>query len=180
VKDLEGSNKIICGQILFHEDLDQATYIHEASFDIPPTFMDKVVKQGNSRKQGFVANGESFTYATAPLEFTQRVSTTASAAHSLGLALALKGGIPESGVSLDKRLEHLRGEFNKVEGMERIPIVVGFATRDGSEDKESSQQFGWVFGPSAVPDVKRGDLQLSHSIRAFEVSSDLSLPSWWP
>lgn len=110
-------------------------------------------------------------YDVGPREQVQQVGTNARAANSVGLALAIAGSKPGSGVGGNLDANFARQASGKAEVRERVPAVVGYSV--GSKDT-----FGWVLGPRATLDPK-GKLDLGHGIKPYDLTVDLSVPGWW-
>jgi hypothetical protein len=130
--------------------------------------------------------GNSYAYTALPVQRAQRLSTVASAANSLQLALALSAALPQSGIGINAGLGSLRNTVGKIDALERAPIIVGFS--DGGEEKGAKSHpqdvhqahFGWVFGPSVRANPKKNTLELRQTVASHQVLADLSLPAWWP
>ena len=142
-------------------------------------------QRGSSDPTRAKADGNSFAYRALPVERAQRVSTAASAADSVQLALALSGGYPAAGVAGDLGLAQARSATGKADAMERAPLVVGFA--DGTSANETAVEgfseeahFGWVFGPYVGLDPPKKRLVLRHTVKNHQVMADVSVPAWWP
>jgi len=73
----------------------------------------------------------AFAYAASPLEMSQRISTVASAITSLELGLNVAAQL--QGANLGADLSYLRSARGQADALERLPIVVGFSDRSGSE-----------------------------------------------
>lgn len=149
---------------------------------------------------GAAKGGSAFAYATSPAEEAQRISTVASSARSLELAMSLSATLAQYGVEGDGDLGSLQTLSGSVEARERIPSVVGFSDRVVGEfaiaipdwcegvvlkssrlpKKGQRPQFGWVFGPKARIDAEQGELVLEHTVASHDVSADISVPGWWP
>lgn len=110
-------------------------------------------------------------YDVGPREQVQQVGTNARAANSVGLALAIAGSKPGSGVGGNLDANFARQASGKAEVRERVPAVVGYSV--GSKDT-----FGWVLGPRATLDPK-GKLDLGHGVKPYDLTVDLSVPGWW-
>lgn len=140
----------------------------------------------------WIPRGGSYVYAVAPTEKTQIVSSVASAAQSLQLALAASGALPNAGVSAEGGLGYAQNAVGKVQALERIPSVVGFADRSrrsGIEPDQRRAEFGWVFGPRVRLDPAHRtflgypstpQLVLEQPLSNYAVSADVVLPGWWP
>lgn len=117
-------------------------------------------------------DGPIAIYEVGPRSLVQQVSTVARAANSLSLAVSLAGSAPGSGVSANAAAGYSRQAMGRAAMLERLPAVIGYSVR-------GEGTFGWVFGPRATLDPK-GKLILDQSEREYDLSVDLSIPSWWP
>ncbi|MDB5576430.1 MAG: hypothetical protein JWR80_1606 [Bradyrhizobium sp.] len=117
-------------------------------------------------------DGPVSIYEVGPRSLVQQVSTVARNANSLSLAVSLAGSAPGSGVAANAAAGYSRQAMGRAAMLERLPAVVGYSVR-------GEQTFGWVFGPRATIDPK-GKLVLDQGLREYDLSVDLSVPSWWP
>jgi len=155
------------------------------------------------------ACGRPVVYSVTPTEQAQRVSTLASAANSVQMALALSAGLPGYGAGGQAGVSDLRSAAGTADALERLPLVVAFSeprysasaksapgktaapstanaapgktesTPDRSPDK--SDRFGWVFGPqSYITSGKETKVGLRHSVSVHQVAVEVSVPVWWP
>lgn len=110
-------------------------------------------------------------YEIGPREQVQQISTVARSANSLALAASLAGSAPGSGVAADAAASYSRQAIGRATALERVPSVVGYSVAgDGV--------FGWVLGPRAVIDA-RGKVKMEQMLKPYDLSVDLSVPSWW-
>ena len=141
----------------------------------------------------FLAKGNAYSYATHPIERTQRVSTIARSANSMELALAISANIAQAGAGVQGEVGFIRSAVGNVEALERAPIVVGFADRRARFERNQkagtdpvylsevqAPQSGWIFGPAARINARTNELELRHSTRSYRLAADVSLPGWWP
>jgi hypothetical protein len=133
----------------------------------------------NIAEAGEPARGDVYAYAAYPLERAQRVSTLASAANSMRLALALSAAVPQAGAGVEAGSDYVKSAVGKVDALERVPRVVGFA-RGISEKSQEEPLFGWVFGPRLLLDPKENQLEPRQTVSTEDVMVDLSVPAWWP
>jgi hypothetical protein len=140
------------------------------------------------------AKGRGFAYATTPFESAQRLSTAASATRRLDIALSLAAMVPGSGISGEAGARFSRSATGNLDALERVPLVVGFSDRQirntpikvastGSATglvAETDPVIGWVFGPPVNIDTREDALRHRQRVINHSVSSDVSLPSWWP
>jgi hypothetical protein len=129
---------------------------------------------------GIVAKGAAVVYSVAPGEQAQRLSSVASAANSVQMALGLAAGMPASGVGLQAGLGHLKSAVGNAEALERLPLVVGFSEQ---EPKTKVSRFGWVFGPQSyikIPQRGEPSISLRHVVTTYQTAVDISVPVWWP
>ena len=147
-------------------------------------------KPGNKVKR---AEGSAYAYTSSPLEKSQRISTNAQAARSLEMALSVAASLPTQGLSGGLDLGYVRESAGIAEAFESQPIVVGFAERRATIEREvkgtgdpvyqsdhQAPQIGWVFGPKVRMNPEKSELKLIHGFATHEVSGDLSIPGWWP
>jgi hypothetical protein len=120
----------------------------------------------------------TFVYQITPFEMAQQISTLASAANSLQLALAASGAIPGQGIGIDASAAYSQTAVGKISAIERIPLVMGFSRAVSSSN--TNPQFGWVFGPKVRVDPEKKELVLEQANKPYDVSVDISVPGWWP
>lgn len=118
----------------------------------------------------------AFPYSTDPMMRVQRVSTVASAANAIELAAGLSAQMPGSGASVGAGVDFARRASGRVDAMERVPEVIGFA---GANSGSNAYEFGWVFGPQLSVDTEGNKLLLRQRARTVPVSADISVPGWW-
>lgn len=118
----------------------------------------------------------AFPYNTDPMMRVQRVSTVASAANAIELAAGLSAQMPGSGASVGGGVDFARRTSGRVDAMERVPEVIGFA---GASPGSEGYEFGWVFGPRLSVDTDGSKLLLRQRARTVPVSADISVPGWW-
>lgn len=140
------------------------------------------------------AKGHGFAYATTPFESAQRLSTAASATRRLDLALSLAAMVPGSGISGEAGARFSRSATGNLDALERVPLVVGFSDRQVRNTPikvastgsgagfvaDTDPVIGWVFGPPVNIDSREDALRHRQRVINHSVSSDVSLPSWWP
>lgn len=132
-------------------------------------------------------------YEVGPIELAERRSTVASAAHSFEAAVALAAALPNAGVGIDAGLGYMQAVSGKVDALERLPLVIGFANEGGvmategeipptanPHDEFNPARFGWLFGPRMQVNEREKKLELIHRPANYKVSADLSVPGWWP
>jgi hypothetical protein len=145
-----------------------------------------------------------YAYAITPGEINQRVSNALSATTNLQMALAAQQ---------TKILDNFQGGLladarETLEGLERFPLVVGFSSRAGAENKAVKSQsqvspnnsdipaatpnmtcqntwteegcptFGWIFGPKYRSQSKAQKLE--QMVASYDLAVDVSFPGWWP
>lgn len=165
----------------------KATANEVRGINAPSAFENSLTLESAGQK---LANGQVFAFGATPAELAQRLSTTASTATSMQLALTLSG----------KKTEMVRGQLDSgyMEGigqtaamLERLPLVVGFSDRTepakiggklepADEVSKPTPKFGWVFGPKGRFDVARKRFIFEQAVGSYDVAADISLPSWWP
>ncbi|HEV6965932.1 hypothetical protein [Roseateles sp.] len=118
----------------------------------------------------------AFPYSADPMMRVQRLSTVASAANAVELAAGLAAQMPGSGASLGAGVGYARRASGRVDAMERVPEVIGFA---GRTEDDGDYEFGWVFGPRLSVDTAGNRLLLRQQARTVPVSADVSVPGWW-
>lgn len=152
----------------------------------------------SSLKRMYTLGGDPYVYAAQPLELAQQISTVASAAEAIQLGLALRAALPTEGVNARGAFDLASAALGKVDAIERAPTVVGFARNDlrgpfteqsngpSTPDREPNDppvyrnEFGWVFGPRVRIDPERSRLDLVQQLATYNVTADVSLPSFWP
>ncbi|SFW26689.1 hypothetical protein [Nitrosovibrio sp. Nv17] len=131
----------------------------------------------------------AYPYGIDPVLRSQRMSTLASAANALDLAMAVSAQVPSIPLSLGGSAGYSQLAAARVDAMERVPRVFGFAGPGDDEDDSDSgcrdgavckYEFGWIFGPKLMLDPKGHKLSLRQDARTEKVSVDISVPGWWP
>jgi hypothetical protein len=142
---------------------------------VPDRFRAVVVKAANDVR----------VYEVGPREQVQQVSTAARAAEEFSLAMALVTKAPAAGGGANAGLGYSRSAIGKVDVVERLPVVVGFAQARGSwentdEDPGVTQpQFGWILGPRVnTVDPEEGSLRLQQGQKTYDLSADLAVSGW--
>lgn len=115
-------------------------------------------------------------YNIGPREQVQQISTVARAAESLAFAAQLAASKPSSGAALQAASSFSRQAIGRAEMRERVPSVVGYAV--AADESSASSAFGWVIGPQAQIDSGRGKVRISQPLRTYDLSVDLSVPSF--
>jgi hypothetical protein len=110
-------------------------------------------------------------YEVGPREQAQQVSTVARSAQSLALAVALAAAAPSAGVAGNLGAGFRRDIMNRASALDRVPEVVGYSVG-------GKRTFGWVVGPHATTD-SRGRAEVRQAAKTYDLSVDLSVPSWW-
>ena len=87
------------------------------------------IPKPNPLPSGRLAQGQAYAYGTTPLELAQRLSTTASTAASMEMALAVSGKLQAESGSLLGGSDYMRSMAQTAAFLERIPLVVGFSDR---------------------------------------------------
>ena len=88
-----------------------------------------VDKRKPRNDDGWLASGQAYGYGTTPIELAQRLSTTASTAASMEMALALSGKLQGDSGSALGGADYMRSMAQTAAFLERIPLVVGFSDR---------------------------------------------------
>ncbi|HEX8554514.1 MAG TPA: hypothetical protein VF695_07395, partial [Sphingomonas sp.] len=124
-------------------------------------------------------------YEVGPREQVQQTSTAARAAEAFSLAAAISAKAPSAGAAARAGLGYSRNAAGKVDLIERLPVVVGYAQARGtwtnSNEGAASRQarFGWLLGPRVnTVDPRRGTLELEQGQRTYDLSADLSVSGW--
>jgi hypothetical protein len=128
------------------------------------------------------AAGMAYPYSVDPVLRSQRVSTVASAANALDLAAAVTAQLPQYGAGVGADMGYSRRAAGRVDTIERVPQVFGFAgpIRYQDDPQKQTYEFGWVFGPKMSLDANGNNLVLRQEARTQQVSADISVPAWWP
>lgn len=127
---------------------------------VPQNFLDELADRPTIR-----------VYEIGPREQMQQISTVSRVANNLSLALALAGSKPTTGLSANAAANYTRQAFGRAATIERVPSLIGYAATEDT--------FGWVVAPKAVLDPK-GSINLEQTLRALDLSVELSVPGWWP
>jgi hypothetical protein len=61
--------------------------------------------------------------------------------------------------------------MNRASALDRVPEVIGYSVG-------GQRTFGWVIGPHATTDT-RGRAMVEQVTKSYDLSVDLSVPSWW-
>jgi hypothetical protein len=98
----------------------------------------------------------------------------------MDLALSVQAAVQNS--QTDAASEYARRAAQTAAALERVPLVVGFSDRrsDAASYPEVVPQFGWVFGPRFRYDAIGGKFVFEQGVASYDVSADVSVPSWWP
>jgi hypothetical protein len=100
------------------------------TFKVPDDFISKVIDKRRPRTdEGWLATGQAYGYGTTPIELAQRLSTTASTAASMEMALALSGKLQGDSGGVLGGSDYMRSMAQTAAFLERIPLVVGFSDR---------------------------------------------------
>lgn len=118
-------------------------------------------------------------YEVGPRERVQQMSSTARAADAIGLAAAIAGQIPSSGIGANGNIAYARSATGKADMLERVPLVVSFAEAR-EQQPESAAAFGWLLGPRVSLEAGRKQLVLRQQLKPYDLSVDLAVPGWWP
>lgn len=178
---------------------DAATCASEAEKDLTPveqaTIKTKTDAQEKEVPDAFysalvgpdeVARGRVAAYAVTPAELAQRVSTVARAGSAVQMAASLSAILPTNGLGVNSALGYSRAATGKVDTLERVPLVVGYAepgdtTTDGEPKVDGLQPgFGWLLGPKVVIDPAGKALSLEHQLAPYDLTADVVMPGWWP
>ncbi len=125
--------------------------------------------------------GHSFAFAVTPTDEAQRISTLQRAARAMQLSLGLAATVPQSGLNLTGSVNYLKAASGSIDALERVPRVIGFAGRDPAvTNGVEGAAFGWLFGPEVSVDSKAKQLALRQTAMDRIVTTDLSVPAWWP
>jgi len=148
-------------------------------FIVPEKFLNsllsKIVKKGDAignEKDVYVASGKSSAYAVTPSELAQRISSVARAGNAVQIAASLSALLPVQGFGGNSALGYSRSAIGKVDAMERVPLVVGYA--------DANNGFGWVLGPKVIFDSQNRALELEHNLAPYSLTADVVMPGWWP
>lgn len=143
--------------------------------------------------------GQLEAFFARPIDQSQRVSTLQSASNAVDLALAMRSQISGGGIFGSFGANYVRQAAGRIDTVERSPIVVGFndRTQPCVEARQSKRagvsgaseafctvptypQAGWVFGPTLMPGSKGDTLERRQVVVNHSVSTDISIPGWWP
>ncbi len=124
-------------------------------------------------------------YEIGPRQQVQQVSTAARAADAFSLAMALAAKAPTKGAAAKAGLGYSRSAIGKVDTLERLPVVVGFAQAggvwtepDSTDEADGQLQFGWILGPRISMHPKKGRLELAQGHSVYDLSADLAVRGW--
>ena len=121
-----------------------------------------------------------------PVERAQRLSTVASAANAMQLALSLSAVLPGQGLNVGAGAAYQETAIGTVDALERAPLVIGFADRVAEQGHKATglsnnrARFGWLFGPPIRVDTQNNRLVHRHIVANHRVLADISVPAWWP
>lgn len=142
-------------------------------------------------------------YDIGPRQQVQQVSTAARAAEAFSLAMAVAAKAPNSGAAVKAGLDYSRSATGKVDTIERLPVVVGFAQTGGRWHQKPKQEktvqqtpsrqaaqeenpqgtpgnlhFGWILGPRISVHPTKGTLELAQGYSVYDLSADLAVTGW--
>ena len=120
-------------------------------------------------------------YDIGPRQQVQQVSTAARAAEAFSLAMAVAAKAPNSGAAAKAGLDYSRSATGKVDTLERLPVVVGFAQTGGKwegADVHAQMHFGWILGPRISVHPKKAELGLAQGYSVYDLSADLAVTGW--
>jgi hypothetical protein len=146
----------------------------------PAKFAELLLSDYNHTRHDGTARGDTHVYSSSPNQFAQRISTMASAAEAIQVAMALSALVPQAGAKINTSLGQLNYGLGKAEARERLPIAVGFSGQRSIDNNKASSHFGWIFGPEVVLDPSAKQLKLEHGLVNHQVSAEISVPAWWP
>ncbi len=166
----------IVDAILAAKDIIKDTDEENVRTEVPKAFMDKF-----KGTEEFWA-GEAYTYQAQPTERVQRISSLASAANSLQMAMSLAATLPVHGVGIQAGAGATRTAVGMVDALERSPTVIGYTDRNSVNTKltTTAPHFGYVFGPRAILDAKSNTLEYRQIPASHAIYADISVPIWWP
>ncbi|MEQ1743550.1 MAG: hypothetical protein ABL869_13750 [Candidatus Nitrotoga sp.] len=124
----------------------------------------------------YQALGRPSAYAVTPAELAQHISSAARAGNAVQIAASLAALLPAQGIGGNGALGYSRAAIGKVDAMERVPLVVGYA----ESDTKSDNGFGWLLGPKVIFDPQNKALALEHNLAPYSLMADVVIPGWWP
>ena len=165
----------VINELAWHACEQDATLsLPQVEFAVPLQFRDEILRARGVR-----------IYEMGPREQVQQVSTAARAAEAFNLAMALAAKAPSRGAAAEAGLGYSRSAIGKVDAVERLPVVVGFAQAGGAFKSANGQQydeppqFGWILGPRLnTIDPKKGRIDLEQAHQVYDLSADLAVSGW--
>lgn len=152
---------------------------------VPSAFKDRVSQTTIDNTKYW--RGEARTFQVQPTERVQRISSVASAVNSMQLAFSLVASGPTKGIGLNAGAAAAKTAIGMVEAIERTPVVIGYTDRQCVSECQSangmpvpSVRFGYIFGPKAVLNTEKNQLEYRHEPKNYPVFVDITVPSWWP
>ena len=152
--------------------------------ETPDRFVESLTDAGDSTHNR-LAKGNAYAFGTTPMELAQRLSTTASTAASMELAVALAAKLKTEMGGAQAASNYMRSVGQTAASLERLPLVIGFSDRTKESAKAELNspgvaKFGWIFGPKARLDATQQRFVFEQSVGSYDVAADISVPSWWP
>lgn len=165
----------VINELAWHACEQDATLsLPQVEFAVPLQFRNEILRARSVR-----------IYEMGPREQVQQVSTAARAAEAFSLAMALAAKAPSRGAAAEAGLGYSRSAMGKVDAVERLPVVVGFAQGGGAfkpvtgNKNDERPQFGWILGPRLnTIDPKKGWLNLEQGHQVYDLSADLAVSGW--
>jgi len=132
----------------------------------------------------FNSQGKAYCYQAQPTIRVQRISSVASAANSIQMAMSLAATIPNSGIGAKVGAAAGKSAVGMADAIERSPVVIGYTDRGkplpSDDDVVVSPRFGYVFGPKAILVPGENKLEYKHIPASYPIYADISVPGWWP
>lgn len=125
----------------------------------------------------------SYVYTVEPAEQAQNISDVLAMEKLRSFSLAAAAMIPKTGLELGGSLKALRDTQQRIEAINRYPLVVGYANTYMKMDKDSESKknihyrFGWVIGPRFAIDDKK--VVFRFTPQPYTVTATLAVPAWW-
>jgi len=120
----------------------------------------------------------AYVYTVEPAEQAQNISDVLAMEKLRSFSLAAAAMIPNTGLSLGGSLEAMRDSQQRIEAINRYPLVVGYANTYWDSNEENVRyRFGWVIGPRFAIDDKK--VVFRFTPQPYTVTATLAVPAWW-
>lgn len=117
--------------------------------------------------------GDPYVFLVDPKEESQNISDVRATEQLKNFVLSIQAALPQAGLNGGNYSEYMRRSQERLQGILRRPLVVGFA--DTSES--GTPHFGWILGPR-FEIGKSGKPTFTHTAVQHSVQAVLAVPGW--